>query len=187
VVLRDVGSFTSNLYSNGHGPVGGSMIYYGSYSTPGTNNTVTNCFFSANATFGFWFRRNGAPATATQVVAAYVSAQYNYGSGGSGKFNITSSGTLDVQPYFNGSTGTALTSANVCDNQWHFIAVSRSGATLSLYVDGIQVATASDYSSTGVTTTHSVNTGFTGAFIGTEIGWNSSMTSGQMAAWYATK
>jgi hypothetical protein len=187
VVLRDIGSFTSNLYSNGHGPVGGSMIYYGSYSTPGTNNTLTNCFFSANATFGFWFRRNGAPASATQVVAAYVSPQYNYGAGGSGKFNITSSGTLDVQPYLNGLTGTALTSANVCDNQWHFIAVSRSGSTLSLYVDGVQVATASDYDSTGVTTTHSVNTGFTGAFIGTEIGWNSSMTAGQMAAWYATK
>jgi hypothetical protein len=178
---------TSQMFSNGHGPVGGAFIYYGTYAVADTNNQATNCLFTVNNTFGFWFRKNGAPASATSIIGAYVSGSYNYGAGGSGKFNITSSGTLDVQPQLNGSLGTALTSANVCDNQWHFIAVTRSGSTLTLYVDGVQASQATDYNASGVTTTHAIYSGMTDAFIGTEIGWASTMTAGEMTAWYALK
>ena len=182
---RHVANFTSNILSVGGGPGNGPYLYYGNYSYPnGTTNS--NCFFSPNATFSFWFRKWQAPGAATQIVSAYLSGQYNYGSGGGGKFNITTAGGLDIQPIINGSYGVNLTSGNICDGNWHQIVISRATTVLTLYVDGVQVSQGT-VDGTGNTTAHQVNTGMTGAAFGMEVGYNSAITSDQAGYWYASR
>ena len=168
-------------------PQGTQGVYWKSYSGYGTNTCTTTCLFQTNCTYSMWFRRKTAPASDTVLLNA-GSGNYAYENGTSGRFRVLSTGVLRVQPRLNGATGTALESlASICDDAWHQIVVTRAGATVKLYIDGVLQQTETNYNATGSATATNISTGQTGSIVGLECGWDSAMSDAEVAAWYALR
>lgn len=68
-----------------------------------------------------------------------------------------------------GIAGTVSPSGDMADNQWHHIAVSRSGDNLRIYLDGTLAVTAGNYASvdftSGTPTTVAYNSGYAGGYL----------------------
>ena len=85
--------------------------------------------------------------------------------GGTGRIGFSRSGSAAVQsPYVNQEDA-----ANMANNQWHHIAVSRSGDNLRLYLDGALAVTGVNYSSVDFTseggTTVAYSSGYPGGYL----------------------
>jgi hypothetical protein len=168
-------------------PQGAQGIYWKSFSGYGTNSVTTTCLFQTNCTYSLWFRKKTAPASDTVLLNA-GSGSFAYENGTTGRFRVLSTGVLRVQPRLNGSTGTALDSlASICDDAWHQIVVTRDGATVKLFIDGVLQQSATNYSATGSATATSISTGQTGVMMGLQCGWDSTMSEAQVTAWYALR
>ena len=168
-------------------PQGVQGVYWKSYGGYGSNTCTTTSLFQTNCTYSLWFRKATAPASATALLSS-GSGNFAYEGGTNGLFRILSTGYLQVQPRLNGAVGTALSSlASICDDAWHQIVVTRAGATVKLYIDGVIQQTETDYDATGSATASAVNTGMTGMFMGLECGFTSVMSAAQITAWYALR
>lgn len=112
----------------------------------------------ANFTISTWFKRNGAPSdNFTNWFYWYSSSAYRIDSG---KANIRTTGQLHFDPVINNTSGTALyTQVNVCDNIWHHIVITKSGATMKIFVDGQLKQTATNWPSVGIGTPSSFTLG----------------------------
>ena len=83
------------------------------------------------------------PRTPSPKTAAAATSQslFTYGSFAAGKqFGLL---TAANNAYFVGFNADVPSAKNITDNAWHHVAATYDGAQLSLYVDGVQVATKS--------------------------------------------
>ena len=139
--------------------IGGSGYFDGSGDYLVTTTSSAFAFGTGNFTVECWFYAN-----------SYATDNYFFD-------NIVSSdgdASWAIQVYsgnlrFSGWTAVWLTSTAPTTNAWHHIAVSRSGTTLSMFVDGVRVATATN--STNFSSTFGARTGAWGTGGGTVNGY----------------
>jgi hypothetical protein len=146
----DEGSGTVAFDSSGNGNNGvvyGATWVTGKFGsalsfdrTAGTHLDINNYFTrvgSGNYTFALWFYHIGAdssnelfaqrdnPDNTVNLIDAY------HVSNGSVYFNVYNGGTAAHQ--------TVHSSVSVSNNAWHFLVVGRSGSTMFMYIDGVDV------------------------------------------------
>jgi hypothetical protein len=117
-------------------------------------STVTNRFGSANWTIELWFR--AAAIGARQVLISMNSVAAGYGAC---NVNLLANGKIGLQISETGTTwkfddtttglGTALSATT-----WYYLAVTRSGATVTVYINGSSIGT---YTLTSATQTLMTN------------------------------
>lgn len=88
--------------------------------------------------WGCWFR------TAKRGTAQFILAKYGAGGTRSFTLSIESTNVAGAFVSFDGTAaGASLTGvSDICDDRWHFAAVTFDGTTLRLYVDGVLEASA---------------------------------------------
>ena len=164
--------------------VGGSTVYDMSPGTTTNNGTMTNmdpstdwvdgkvgsgamdfdgsddyvtlgdvpAFELDTFTISGWVKRGG---TGTEDVIASLQYQSNAAGGLSGvNFYFGDTNTLRLDAYISDSNERVETVETYTDTDWHYVLATKSGVTLTMYVDGIQVKQG-NLSSATVDYTHS--------------------------------
>lgn len=115
----------------------------------GTGDTLTvnsNLLDGSTWTAEAWIR-----AASIGTNDRTILSQYNVASANRTVLRITTTGTIQI---FNGAQGSTTSSATITANQWHHIAFVRSSATtVTAFLDGIQVAQATNFAGPTSTTT----------------------------------
>jgi hypothetical protein len=115
----------------------------------GTGDTLTvnsNLLDGSTWTAEAWIRAASIGTNERTIFSQYDSANANRTI-----FSITTTGAIKI---FNGAQGTTASSATITANQWYHIAFVRSSATtVTAFLDGIQVAQATNFAGpTSITT-----------------------------------
>jgi hypothetical protein len=138
-VLETVGNAQISTTQSKWG--GSSMYFDGTGDCLFMPSTATTRFGAANWTIEFWFRTTAA--TTRQVMLCWNAIATNYGAC---NINFLANGKIGLQISETGSswkfddTSTGLGSA-LSANTWYYLAVTRSGATVTVYIDGSSIGT----------------------------------------------
>lgn len=160
-VFTDSSLYNNTVTANGNAQIstaqskfdGASAYFDGSGDFLSFPNNSLFAFGEAPFTIEMWIYQAGTPSG-----SAVISEQYT-GPGDAVAFSIgfcsgTAGSTTGSRPFFglyNGSSWTGAVSAtSLNNNQWYHIAGVRSGNTLTLYIDGVSVATTTTTYSIGV-------------------------------------
>ncbi|MFA9270178.1 MAG: LamG domain-containing protein [Baekduiaceae bacterium] len=139
---------TAGTYNNGATPGGSGLPVFN--TAPGFDGTddhvaVTDSDFAltTNGSVAAWVKWDSSGGTS------------DYGLGGD-------TGNAWQLPYVNGSTlsyraggttvNTSIPSNQLRDTQWHYVAVTKSGGTAKLYIDGVEVDSTGSIGSTAAAT-----------------------------------
>jgi hypothetical protein len=118
-----------------------SMAFDGTGDALFMPSTATTRFGAGNWTIEFWFRTT--TATTRQIMLCWNAIATNYGAC---NINFLANGKIGLQISETGSswkfddTSTGLGSA-LSANTWYYLAVTRSGATVTVYIDGSSIGT----------------------------------------------
>jgi hypothetical protein len=159
--FTDSSLYNNTVTANGNAQIstaqsrfdGASAYFDGSGDFLSFPNNSLFAFGAAPFTIEMWIYQAGTPNG-----SAVISEQYT-GPGDAVAFSIgfcsgSAGSTTGSRPFFglyNGSSWTGAVSAtSLNNNQWYHIAGVRSGNTLTLYIDGVSVATTTTTYSIGV-------------------------------------
>lgn len=160
-------------YTFGTGVRKGALSCGSSWSDMTTGATQTAAF-TYNYTIAFWLKKSSAPSSNQTWMTGGNGSTYDM----NGEALIETSGKISFHPKIaNNSGGTKLISTNsICDGAWHHIAITRSGATIKLYVDGTENATTSNYN-TGVLANQTIKFGSANTSFDSFAIWNTALTA----------
>lgn len=114
---------TANSISKG-GVFLPSATWAGFNSNPTIQYTATN-------SIAFWFKKASAPTSLMGVTYTFWDSSNNLDT------YVGTDGKLYWRIRIGNTAQTALTtSANICDNAWHHIVITRNGTSAKMYVDG---------------------------------------------------
>jgi hypothetical protein len=133
-------TFNSNGLKSNFSFNGTASPNSGDYVRVPVSNVTT--FFNpyAAGTTGFtislWIKTN-TTITST-IYGETASDAINSGSGWAPTIMIDRSGKIYTEGYYNGTGGAGVTGSTLCnDNQYHNIVITKSGTSLSLYIDRV--------------------------------------------------
>ena len=130
----------NTLTKTASGGPGGTNGYFGTTAL-GVNNGVSSGSMN-NFTFAFWLKRASAPASSLVLSPYYYyDSSNNIDPSSNTGWSINSSGQFVARMRFGGTTIVMTSTSSVCTNTWKHIAITRSGATYTLYINGVQEAT----------------------------------------------
>lgn len=169
------GTLNTN-YSFGTGIRKGALVCSSSWTDMTTGVTNTPVFITNN-TIAFWIKKDSAPGTAQTYMTGGNGSTYDM----NGNSLIETNGKISYQPKINNSAGgTKLTSTNsICDGAWHHIGITRSGATIKLYVDGTENASATNYN-TGTADNFTIKFGAASTSFDSVAFWPYTLTAANM-------
>jgi hypothetical protein len=168
-------------YPDGKSKAAINLTPYGGYDSGpsglyGTTNTIA-----------FWFKRPSPPASQTQWMYLFYDSTAKIDT--SDKAGINTDGTIRFAPTIDSQNLSALVSStNICDNQWHHVAITRNGVNAKLYIDGSLQSSTSSWNSFAISSTASYQPfGGLGNYFDEVTIFNSNELSGaQIAALYAS-
>jgi hypothetical protein len=112
-------------------------------------------------TIEYWFNAPNANQLAPLISKRQGSGSFNQYQAGIGYVDSGGSGVTSKKIYFFGYDGTNLqgvhTTNDVVDGNWHYVAITRTGAGFKIYVDGVSAALTID--TAGIPSESYANTG----------------------------
>jgi len=143
-------SFTGNSVSNitsgiqGQGALRVTGGTTGAVYAVGTNTFATE-FTDDNFSLGFWLKKSTAEFA--RVYTASTTGSENL------TIQFESNGRLTAATNLNNTTKAVTTSSSIADGNWHYVAVTLSSGTFTLYVDNVSIGTQNlTHSMSGFTT-----------------------------------
>ena len=134
----------NDLETAGNAQISTAVKKYGTGSLYFNNNTANNLIISGdlngivfgtgNFTIECWF--NSSSSANWQYILTPANASYTT----AGHFSFYIKPTTGYAAFDAAASGMVVGTSNVCDGNWHHIAITNSATTLRLFVDGTQQA-----------------------------------------------
>jgi hypothetical protein len=142
--ITAVGNAQVNTTTKKYGT--GSMYFDGSGDYLSIPYSSSFDFGTGDFTIELWYKStNTTENTHATFIACYSGTAGATSTNSTWSFKYSgSSGSIEFA-YYNGSWGDQITSVGASDQQWHHLAVSRSGTDLRMFKDGIIIKTVTGF------------------------------------------
>ncbi len=106
----------------------GSALYFDGAADYVSNSDLATSL-TGDLTISMWFKASSAPSTQRRIADLAQAATLGL------QISMSATGTVGIDNT-GGPTGSCFSSATYIDNKWHFVQVTRSSTTYTVYIDG---------------------------------------------------